>query len=231
MEPHKDTHIPRSIGIIMDGNRRWAREKHLPTLEGHMAGYKKLHELMEWADEFGVAHVTVYALSTENWNRSKEEVAYLMDLFRLIITEEVGALNEKGVRVIFAGDLTLFPKDIQSMMYDSMENAKENTRRTLTVAASYGGRRELAHAFNKMQQAGIANCTEEDIEKHLWTAGTPDPDLIIRTGGEQRLSNFLTWQSVYSELMFTKTYWPDFGKEEFSAMLEEYAARERRHGK
>ena len=221
---------PTCIGIILDGNRRWAREKGLPTLKGHTEGYRKLKEVMEWAKEAGVKHMVVYAFSTENWNRTTEEVSYLMDLFRTIVREEVDELSKDGVRIYFAGDVSRFPKDIQEMMHDTEKKTKQHTTYTLTVASSYGGRTELVHAFNNMARDGVTTCDEKTIQNYLWTKDIPDPDMIVRTGGEKRLSNFLTWQGVYSELFFTNTYWPDFGKEEFSAMLEEYGKRERRHG-
>ena len=223
--------IPQAIGIILDGNRRWAKERNLPTLEGHRKGYQKLKETVRWMQKVGVKHLTVYAFSTENWNRTKDEVSYLMDLFRTVVRDEIEDLSKGGVRIYFAGDISKFPKDIAEMMRDAEEKTKDHTDYTLTIAASYGGRTELVDTFNRLLQEGVTNCTEETIQQRLWTKDVPDPDMIIRTGGEKRLSNFLTWQSVYSELFFTDTYWPDFGETEFHAMLEEYDARDRRHGK
>lgn len=225
--------LPESIGIIMDGNRRFAKKHGLPSLEGHRQGFEKFKEVAGWARDAGIKYLIVYALSTENWQRSKEEVSYLLDLFRRILKEEVERLHTEGVRVIFAGDLHRFPDDLREMMEKAHEKTSRNTKNTLVIAASYGGRSEIINAVNRIlfeKEVGDV-VTEADIEAHLWTAGVPDPDLIIRAGGESRLSNFLPWQSVYSELFFSKTLWPDFSKEEFQSILDDFSARERRMGK
>lgn len=214
----------------MDGNRRWAKKQGLPTLEGHQVGYDKLQNMLEWAKDAGVKNVIVYALSTENWNRSKEEVSYLMELFRMVLRDKISELEKEDVRIIFAGDLARFPDDIRGMMQDTMERTRERGPYTLVVAASYGGRAEIMHVTRELVREGKTEVTEEDFARHLWTAPVPDPDLIIRTGGEVRLSNFLPWQSVYSELFFTDTYWPDFTKQEFENILQAFSARHRRHG-
>ncbi len=215
----------------MDGNRRWARERGLPTLEGHRKGYQKLKQVMEWCRDAGVTHLVVYALSTENWNRAKEEVSYLMDLFRTTITTEMKHLQKEGVAVHFAGDLSRFPEDLQEQMSAVHEANKRNASSHLWIAGGYGGRPEILEAVNKIIAEGITQVDERTFASRLWTSGMPDPDIIVRTGGEKRLSNFLPWQSVYSELFFVDTYWPAFSKREFDSILRAYARRERRMGK
>jgi undecaprenyl diphosphate synthase len=221
---------PLSVGIIMDGNRRWAKERGLPSLEGHRRGYKKLQDVVDWCRELGVGELTVYAFSTENWNRAKDEVSYLLDLFRTGIREQFARALEKKVRLLFPGDRSRFPEDIRTMMAEAEEKTKTFTEQTLALALSYGGRAEILHALREIPQEKISTLTEEEFEQHLWTGMLKDPDLIIRTSGEKRLSGFLTWKSTYSELFFTDTYWPAFTKEEFARMLEEYGQRKRRFG-
>jgi len=222
---------PECIGIIMDGNRRWARERGLPTFEGHRFGYEKLKELLEWVKEVDVPNLIVYALSTENLKRSEEEVSYLFNLFRTAVRGELEKIAGEGARIIFAGERKKFPKDIQEMISSIEEKTRENHRYHFVIAAPYGGRSEIIHAVNSLLKKGAQSVDEKEFNNYLWTAGIPDPDLIIRTSGEMRLSNFLLWQSVYSELFFTKTYWPDFSRGEFMDILGEYERRERRRGK
>ncbi|HEX2792188.1 MAG TPA: polyprenyl diphosphate synthase [Candidatus Paceibacterota bacterium] len=222
---------PKAIGVILDGNRRWAKERGLPTLEGHKKGLEKVNELMEWAREAGIDELTIYAFSTENWNRAKEEVEYLMQLFERAFTEQFEKVVERGGRVRFIGDRARMPEKLQGMMRDTEDRSAANADGTLIVALSYGGRSEILAAANALLAQGSGSVDEERFKKAMWSAGLLDPELIIRTGGNQRLSNFLTWQSVYSELFFTDTRWPDFSKEEFTAILADYASRERRHGK
>ncbi len=224
--------IPACIGVIMDGNRRWARERGLPTLEGHRAGYEKLREVVSWATDAGVGTVIVYAFSTENWNRSAEEVGYLMDLFRTVVAREAEEMRKKNARLMFVGDRARFSSDMQDLMRRAESDTTSGTAGRLVVALSYGGRAEIIAAARALCAEGVPaeRVTEEVFAEKLWTAGIPDPDLVIRTGGETRLSNFLPWQSVYSELFFTSTLWPDFSKEEFDRILTEYAGRERRRG-
>lgn len=214
----------------MDGNRRWAKEHGLPTLEGHRRGAKKLKEVIGWSKDEGVSNLTVYAFSTENWNRSPEEVSYLMDIFHDFIESELSEIKKEDIRIFFPGDRSRFPKSLQELMAKVEKETEENEKLTLSIAMSYGGRAELVNATNNLIESGI-KITEEDIQKELWTSPVPDPDIIIRTGGEHRLSGFLTWQSVYSELFFVDTYWPAFSREEFSSILSEYGERDRRHGK
>lgn len=221
--------VPACIGVIMDGNRRWAKDRSLETVEGHIAGRDTLMNLVEWAGHAGVTTLIVYTFSTENWKRSEEEVAALLELFRRSAKEQAKELEAKDIRVRFVGDLSHFPDDIQKSMQEIEQKTEANTKGTVAFAVSYGGRSELVHAFEQLK--GRESVSEENIGQALWTHDLPDPDMIIRTGGQKRLSNFLPWQSVYSELFFTDTLWPDFGEEEFGAMLEEFAGRKRNFGK
>ncbi|MBU2103519.1 di-trans,poly-cis-decaprenylcistransferase [Patescibacteria group bacterium] len=225
------TNGPKAVGIIMDGNRRWARAQGLPTFEGHAKGILKILDVVNWAQSRGVEQVTIYAFSTENWNRSAEEVSYLMKLFEKFFAEHLAELSEKDVRVRFIGDRTLAAPRTQEILRETERRTAAGINGTLVVAFSYGGRPEILAAVNTLLKMGKQKVTEEEFEAALWTAGLLDPDLIIRTGGEQRLSNFLPWQSAYSELFFTETMWPDFSEEEIEKIFQEYAARERRHGK
>ena len=228
-----DKKVPVCIGIIMDGNRRWAKSKGLPTLEGHRRGYDRLKDVVRWAGEAGGTHLVIYAFSTENWKRTKEEVGYLMDLFRWVLKEEVAHFIKEEVKVTAIGDTTSLPPDIQEGIRAVEEKTKQFSKLHVVLALSYGGRKEILAATKAIVAKGFsgADITEEDFQKNLWTHDIPDPDMVIRTGGERRLSNFLPWQSVYSELFFSDTYWPEFTKEEFQNILNEYSERERRHGK
>ena len=222
---------PNCIGIIMDGNRRWAKGRGFPTLEGHRHGYEKLKETVRWAKTAGVKHLIVYALSTENWNRTSEEVSYLLDLIRFVLAHELSVFKKENTRIICVGERERFPKDIQELMIKAEEETALLTGMTLVLALSYGGRVEILNAVNVLLASGKKGVTEEVFKQVLWTKDIPDPDLIIRTSGEMRLSGFLPWQAVYSELFFTKTLWPDFSEEEFNSILKEFAGRERRVGK
>lgn len=218
------------IGVIMDGNRRWAKRKGLSTAEGHHAGYGKLKEVVRWAGEKGISHAIFYAFSTENWNRSPEEVAGLMTLFEMGLRESLPEFLRDGVRVRFIGERERFSSELQTLMNEVEEKTAECNVITAVLALSYGGRSDIAHAFNELLKGNKTLVTQEDIANALWTKDIPDPDIIIRTSGEQRLSNFLPWQSVYSELFFTETLWPDFSKNEFEGILRSYAERDRRRG-
>jgi undecaprenyl diphosphate synthase len=218
------------VGIIMDGNRRWARERNLPTLAGHEQGYAKLKDVLSWCQERGIKHLIVFGFSTENWNRSKEEVSYLMDLLRDGLARDADELKKKNGRLRIVGQKERFSPEIQKVFAEAEEKTK-NGEYTLWLALSYGGRAEILHAASELAREGNTNPSEEDFNAKLWSAGMPDPDIIIRTSGEQRLSGFLPWQGVYAELFFTKTYWPAFSHKEFDAILGEFSERERRHGK
>jgi undecaprenyl diphosphate synthase len=222
---------PRAVGIIMDGNRRYARERGLATLEGHRAGLEKIREVTRWAGEAGVKELTLFAFSTENWNRAKEEVGYLMELFAFAFGAWMDELIAEGVRVRFIGQRERASGKLQELMKSAEERSAAGAGITLVIAFSYGGRAEILGAVNALLAEGKREASEEELRERMWSAGLLDPDLVIRTRGEERLSGFLTWQSVYSELVFTQTYWPAFSKEEFTNILQEYAARERRLGK
>lgn len=232
MARHKKN-IPECVGIIMDGNRRWAKSHHVPTARGHAQGYETLKQAVRWAKHEQVGTLVVYAFSTENWKRSKLEVGLLMKLFSRALTEIGKDAREEDARVSFIGDRAQFSKTMQAKMGALEQETRNNASLHLVLAMSYGGRAEITHAVNTMLASGKKRASEDDVAKGLWSAeaGIPDPDLIIRTGGEMRLSNFLLWQAAYSEFFFTETLWPDFSEQEFSKILREYANRERRRGK
>lgn len=220
----KSTEIPTCVGFIMDGNRRWATEQGLVTLEGHVAGKDKFFEMVKAVSALGIPHAVFYAFSTENWQRSEVEVVYLIDLF----SEALKVIESVGVKII--GRRSDFNLDLQKSMAELEEKTCQYTKTTIWIALSYGGRAEIISAVNQAVTLG-SSVTEETFNQLLYTAQMPDPDLIIRTGGEVRLSNFLPWQSVYSELFFTDTYWPAFTKDEFQRILAQYGDRQRRRGK
>ena len=223
--------IPNCVGIILDGNRRWAKSKGLPKLEGHRVGLlTTLKNTVKFVRDLGIKHLAVFMFSTENWNREPVEVSYLMNLFRESIKKEIDELGKEGVRVRFVGQRQRFSPDLQKSMNDAERDTANNSAITLWACMSYGGRAEIIEAAKSICSSG-QEITEKTFSEHLWSSGMPDPDIIIRTSGEQRLSGFLTWQGVYSELFFTKTFWPDFSKEEFLKILDEYNERERRNGK
>lgn len=233
MPEHTKKHV-QCIGLILDGNRRWARERNLPTLEGHRRGFNLIEDTARWVRDRGIPHMVFYGFSTENWGRKEEEVQYLMDLFRELINKTGDEFHKEGVRVRFAGQRNRFAADIQEGMGRIEEKTRNNTRLTVWACLSYGGRAEIVEAARRAAQSG--SITEESIAASLWTvdgegAAMPDPDSIVRTSGEQRLSGFLPWQGVYSELFFIKSHWPDFSEKILDEILEEYAERERRHGK
>lgn len=220
--------IPTCVGFIMDGNRRWAKAQGLPTLEGHRKGAEVFGDTIKWLQESGVAHGVYYAFSTENWQRDKAEVGYLMDLFREVLRTTA---KEHGVRLRVVGRVNDFADDIQKQISEiESETAAQEYTTTIWVALSYGGRAEIVAAVNEAIARG-EKVTEESFEKILWTAKMPDPDIIVRTGGEQRLSNFMTWKSVYSEFLFLEKPWPALTKADFIGILDAYGNRERRKGK
>ncbi|KKS27454.1 MAG: Undecaprenyl pyrophosphate synthetase [Parcubacteria group bacterium GW2011_GWC1_42_11] len=221
----------KCVGIIMDGNRRWARAHNKPVFEGHNEGYKRLQDVVEWAREAGISDVVVFAFSTENWQRSEEEVGFLLKLLRFILNNEIKKMIENRVRVRFIGDRARFDDDIQGGMEKAESETAKDYDVTLHVAVSYGGRAEILSATNALLAEGVQSVTEDDFSKKLWSYPMPDPDLVIRTSGEHRTSGFLPWQTVYSELFFTDVFWPEFSKEEFTRIIEEFKVRERRHGK
>ena len=215
----------------MDGNRRWAKKQNLPKLEGHRRGFEKLKEVSGWCKEAGVKYLTVYAFSTENWQRSEDEVGYLLELIRRTTEQQTAEAVKDNIRLLFPGDLSRFPKDIQETLRKSEEATRANDAYTLAIALSYGGRTEIIDAIHRIPKEKLEHISEQEFAALLWTSSIPDPEMIIRTSGEERLSGFLTWASVYSELFFTPTLWPDFSKEEFFSIIEEYDVRERRLGR
>lgn len=224
------THIPQHIAIIMDGNRRWARKLGLPVLSGHQkVADEVLEPLVEHAAKCGVRFITFWAFSTENWQREKSEVEGIMRIFRHVIGKRWQRLHEKGVRVRVIGDMSKFAPDIQDSLRKVIEQTKDNKKITAIFALNYGGRDEIVRAIHKLDRTKTIK--ESDLAAVLDTAGIPDPELIIRTGGEQRLSGFLLWQSEYSELYFPSFYMPEFTPEKLDEAIEEYASRQRRFGK
>lgn len=225
--------IPKCVGIIMDGNRRWAKNNNLPVLEGHSHGGETLKNTVTWARDFGIEHIIFYTFSTENWNRTEEEVSYLLSLIGKFLNSNLDYFHKEGGVIHYVGDLSKFSEDLQKSLRHSQDKTKENKGPHVYFALNYGGRAEILSAVKNIIKD---NPKEEDITesyfaKYLQTGDMPDPDIIIRTSGEMRLSGFLPWQGVYSELFFTRTLWPDFSKEEFERILNEYSGRDRRIGK
>lgn len=223
-----ETPAPACIGIILDGNRRWAKERGLPKLEGHREGLENVKRVTRAARDRGVKHLAIFAFSTENWGREEVEVSHLLGLLDEALQKEFADLGKEGVRIRFVGERGRFSEKTQQAMFAAEESTKENTAITLWCCLSYGGRAEIVAAAKKAGEKG--EITEASINENLWTNGMPDPDIIIRTSGEKRLSGFLTWQGVYSELFFLDVKWPDFSEEDLDEVLTEYAARERRRG-
>ncbi|MCK4800753.1 MAG: isoprenyl transferase [Anaerolineales bacterium] len=224
--------IPNHVAIIMDGNGRWALEKGLPRLSGHRAGTENLREVIEACAEFGIKYLTIYAFSTENWKRPKEEIQGLMRIFKTMLDRELQNLHENGVQLRHLGRLDQIDKELQKKVREAIELTKDNKTLILNVAFNYGGRDEILQAVKNIISAGhsVDDIDDEQFAKYLYTSESPDPDLIIRTSGEYRCSNFLIWQSAYAEWYFTPTYWPDFNKEELRQALIVYNQRERRYG-
>jgi len=225
--------IPAHIAIIMDGNGRWAAAHGLPRLEGHRAGTENLRQIIKGCAEIGVEHLTLYAFSTENWRRPKAEVNGLLTILATCLDKEVDELCAEGVRLHHIGRLEAMPEPVRKKVEHSMEVTCGNTRLALHLAWNYGGRDEIVHAIQRIIEDKIPPeaVNEQIVDKYLFTCGTPDPDLIIRTSGEMRISNFLIWQSAYAEWYVTPTLWPDFSREELYKAIESYGQRERRFGK
>jgi undecaprenyl diphosphate synthase len=228
MDPEK---IPQHIAIIMDGNGRWAKQRRLPRIAGHKEGAEAVRAALKACVEFGVKYLTVYAFSTENWGRPQEEVGFLMNLFSLTIDRELKELMKNRVRLNFIGRLGKFSDLLQKKMKDAMERTKGNDRITLSVMVNYGGRAEITDAFNRLAAEGRKEVDEETISRYLYTAGIPDPDLLIRTASEMRVSNFMLWQIAYSEIYVSPVLWPDFRRDQMKEAIEAYQKRERRFGK
>lgn len=226
------TSLPNHIAIIMDGNGRWAAARHLPRMAGHRAGTENLRRIITACVEFGVKYLTIYAFSTENWKRPKDEVSGLMQILSESIEKELDELHQRGVRLNHIGRLKDMDKNLKEKILHAMEMTRDNQRLVLNIAWNYGGRDEIIFASAELIRAGIRpeDITEEIFADHLFTRGIPDPDLVIRTSGEQRTSNFLVWQSAYSEWYFTNTLWPDFDKDELKKAIDDYGGRNRRFG-
>lgn len=231
--------LPAHVGIIMDGNGRWAKQRDLPRSEGHKQGAKTFRKICEYAADIGIQYLTFYAFSTENWCRPPDEVAAIMDLFRDYLHEAEDRKEEnlkKGYRLRYIGERVGLPEDIAALMDEAEVESSVSFRTTINLAVNYGGRTEILQAVRSLAQMAAAGeieaqeITEEDIEAHLYTAGQPDPDLIIRPSGENRLSNFLIWQTAYSELWAPDILWPDFTTEDFDRAIEEFSSRNRRFG-
>ncbi|MBE6700310.1 MAG: di-trans,poly-cis-decaprenylcistransferase [Ruminococcaceae bacterium] len=219
----------RHIAFIMDGNGRWANARGLPREMGHKAGAEAFRRVVDYCIDLDIRFVTVYAFSTENWKRPQSEVDGIMKLFVDFLNEGLLGDKDKKLRIRFLGDPARFSPEIQSLMSEITEKTKDFTY-TLNVAINYGGRDDILHAVNTLIKEGKTEVTEEDISSHLYTLSCPDPDLIVRTGGEWRLSNFLTWQSTYSELYFMKTLWPDMTKKDVDEAISFFVSRQRRFG-
>ena len=221
--------VPRAVAIVMDGNGRWASAHGVPVAEGHRAGSRALRPIVETAIDLGIESLAVYAFSTENWTRSPDEVASLMEIFGETIDRELLDLAREGVHTQFVGRRDRAPDWLQERMRDLEAATAKEKRLNLWIAFDYGGRAEIVEAARRIVESGD-EIDEASFARHLYAPGMPDPDLLIRTSGELRLSNFLLWQSAYAEFAFTETLWPDFGPTEFRAAIEEYASRRRRFG-
>lgn len=225
--------LPQHIAIIMDGNGRWARKRFLPRVAGHPAGVKSIHRVVNACLEYGIPYVTLFAFSSENWRRPQEEVSLLMQLFMKVLSSEVEEMCQKGIRLKLVGDRSRFQPELVRLINESEAKTAHNTRLTLSIAANYGGKWDILQAVKAVAEQDISLLDQLDevlLSKHLSLAYAPDPDLFIRTGGERRMSNFLMWQTAYSELYFTDELWPDFNQQSLDAALESFATRERRFG-
>jgi len=226
--------VPRHVAVIMDGNGRWAKKRFLPRVAGHVKGVELLREMVRACLERGVQYLTLFAFSSENWRRPQDEVTLLMQLFVKALEQEVEKLDRNGVRLRVIGDLAPFEPRLRELISQAEEKTAGNTRLDLTIAANYGGRWDITQAVNQMlaaQPEKRAGWNEGDLEPHLSMSFAPEPDLFIRTGGEERISNFLLWQLAYTELYFTPTLWPDFDTAEFDKAIVSYQKRERRFGR
>lgn len=236
MEDIDKNNLPKHIAIIMDGNRRWAKDRGLETRDGHKAGADALENISKFCNEIGIKYLTVYAFSTENWKRTKEEISALMAILRIYVDSFLKEQDKHNIRIKVLGDISELSKGLQKSINKAIETTKDNTGLTLNIAFNYGGRPELVMAMKniakkvKENEIDIEDINEELISNHLYTAGEPDPDLLIRTSRELRTSNFLPWQLVYTEFYFPEKHWPDFGKEDLLEAIRVYQKRNRRFG-
>lgn len=221
------------IAIIMDGNRRWAKEHNLPTPAGHKKGVESLRKIVRACDRAGVKYLTVYAFSTENWNRKKEEVDFLMDLVAVTLKNDLDEMHNEGVKISFIGDCSKLSINLQKVIKDAEIKTRDNKGVNLQIALNYGARDEITNAVKCIVNSGISaeDVTQELISQNLYTHGIPDPDVLIRTGGEKRISNYLLWQIAYTEIVVVNEYWPDFDEKLLNICLEEFYCRQRRYGK
>lgn len=225
--------IPQHVAFIMDGNRRWAEKQGLPTVKGHEQGVETVRNLMGWLDEKGIKYCTLYTFSSENWKRDVKEVGYLMKLLVKAFTNHLKEFQERNIKLIVSGRIDEFSDEVQTAIKKAVRLTKNNTKAVLNLALNYGGRAELMDAVKQIIANNIPpeKIDEKMLEQHMYQSGKlPDPELIIRTGGERRLSNFLPWQSVYSELYFTDVFWPDFSEKDLEAALKDFADRKRNFG-
>lgn len=228
--------LPKHIAIIMDGNRRWAKERGLQPAEGHRQGAKTLEKLAKYCSKIGIKHLTVYAFSTENWKRSKDEVNSLMLLLKNYLTKFSKDVNKENIKIKVLGDLDSLEHDLKKSINDAIERTKNNTGMIVNVALNYGGRAEITNAVKKIaekiknNQLAVEDISENTVNKYLYTEGQPDPDLLIRPGGELRTSNFLPWQLVYSEFWFPNKYWPEFSEKDIDEAIEIFQTRNRKFG-
>ncbi|MBK4734539.1 polyprenyl diphosphate synthase [Noviherbaspirillum pedocola] len=225
--------VPRHIAIIMDGNGRWATRRFLPRVAGHAKGVERVRDVVEACVDRGVEFLTLFAFSSENWRRPPEEVSVLMRLFMTALEREITKMHVNEIRLKVIGDLSRFDEKLQRMIANAERRTANNTRLTVTICANYGGRWDIMQAVNRMvaEHPGAGNFSEEQLEPYLAMAYAPEPDLFIRTGGEERISNFLLWQLAYAEMYFTDTYWPDFGAAALDEAIASYQQRERRFGR
>ncbi len=226
----KETNL-NHIAIIMDGNRRWAKKRHLPSMMGHKKGVEILKNTVRLCDDFKIKYLTVYAFSTENWNRKKEEVDFLMDLLASTLKNELDDLNKNNVKMNYIGDLEALNPSLREILSYSKEKTKDNTGVVLTVAINYGARDEITKAVQNIVDDNVKKITPEVISNYLYTKDIPEPDFLIRTSGEKRISNYLLWQIAYSEIYVTDKFWPEFDKDEFEKAILEFTKRKRRYGK
>ena len=228
----KETNL-KHIAIIMDGNRRWAKEKNLPSAMGHKKGVEALKKTLRACKDFGVKYLTVYAFSTENWNRKQEEVDFLMDLVAVTLKNELEEMHQEGVQIHFIGDKTRLSKKLQQVTANAVETTKNNDGVILQIALNYGSRDEITNAVKQIITDKIPpeKITPDIISQYLYTKGIPDPDILIRSGGEKRISNYLLWQIAYSEIIVKNEYWPEFDKNLLKSCIEEFNMRQRRYGK
>ncbi len=230
------TNIPQHIAIIMDGNRRWAKERGIETKEGHKAGAENLENIAKYCNKIGVKYLTVYAFSTENWKRSKEEVSALMILLRNYLNKFSKNANKENIRIKILGDISVLESGLRKSVEDAITKTKDNTGLTLNIAFNYGGRAEITNAVKKIalklasNEIKLEDIDENLVNENMYTDGEPDPDLLIRPGGELRTSNFLPWQLVYTEFYFSDKYWPDFGEDELLEAIETFNKRNRKFG-